>query len=206
MKKFFPVWILFFLFAVLALRNDAFAHCDTLEGPVIKDAKTALSKKDVTPVLKWIAKEHEGEVKTAFSSTLKKRTKDKEKADMEFFETLVRIHREGEGAPFAGIKPAGTPPEPAVAAADESIEKGTPGALVDELAAAVTKGIRERFDRVIETRKHMNESVEAGRKYVAAYVEYVHYVEAVHNAAAGTGSAAGHHHEAGAEDTRDHGH
>ena len=37
----------------------------------------------------------------------------------------------------------------------------------------------------------MNESVDAGREYVEAYVEYVHYVEGLHNAVAGKG---GHHH------------
>jgi len=35
------------------LPNISGAHCDTLEGPVVKAAKVALEKGDVTPVLKW---------------------------------------------------------------------------------------------------------------------------------------------------------
>jgi hypothetical protein len=41
--------------------NQSYAHCDTLNGPVIQSARTALEKKDVTPVLKWVKKEHEQE-------------------------------------------------------------------------------------------------------------------------------------------------
>jgi hypothetical protein len=37
----------------------AMAHCDTLDGPVVMTAKTALEKGDVTPVLKWVKKEQE---------------------------------------------------------------------------------------------------------------------------------------------------
>jgi hypothetical protein len=175
----FIVFSMFF-----SVSTKVFAHCDTLERPVIKESKVALEAKDVIPVLKWVSKEHEAEVKTAFDKALKERAKGveaKEKADMEFFEVLVRIHREGEGAPFAGgIKPVGTPPEPAVLAADEAIEVGTVDSLVEEISSNIAKGIRERSNRVIEAKKHMNESFEAGREYVAAYVEFVHYVEGIH--------------------------
>jgi len=40
------------------------AHCDPLDGPVVKDAKVALEKGDATPVLKWVKVEHEEEVRT----------------------------------------------------------------------------------------------------------------------------------------------
>jgi len=39
----------------------------------------------------------------------------------------------------------------------------------------------------VEARKHADESVEAGRKYVAAYVEYIHYVEGIRGAVMGQG-------------------
>lgn len=181
-----------FSFLLLFSQDSVFAHCDTLEGPVIKDAKAALESKDVTAVLKWVPKEREAEVKAAFANALKERARDEEKADMKFFELLVRVHREGEGAPFTGIKPAGTPLEPAVVAADEAIEGGSVDSLVEEISDSISGGIHERFNRVIETRKHMDESVEAGREYVKAYVEFVHYVEGIHSIASG-GSA--HHHE-----------
>jgi hypothetical protein len=36
------------------------AHCDTLDGPVVKTAQEALEKGDVTPVLKWVQNDQEG--------------------------------------------------------------------------------------------------------------------------------------------------
>lgn len=54
-----PLFIFSLFFLGLPL-HKALAHCDTLEGPVIKDAKSALEKKDVTPVLKWVKKDAEG--------------------------------------------------------------------------------------------------------------------------------------------------
>jgi hypothetical protein len=44
-------------------------------------------------------------------------------------------------------------------------------------------GIRERFARAAEAKKHARGSVERGRAYVAAYVEFMHYAERLHNAA-----------------------
>ena len=78
------------------------AHCDALDGPVVKEAQLALEKGDVTPLLKWVTKEQENDIRNAFAQTLSVRTKGKdarELADRFFFETLVRVHRAGEGAP-----------------------------------------------------------------------------------------------------------
>ncbi|MEW5816074.1 MAG: DUF6448 family protein [Spirochaetota bacterium] len=174
----------FIAIMIFGILNTVFAHCDTLQGPVIKDAKTALETKDVAPVLKWVSKEQEGKIKAAFDNALKERDKDREKADMVFFELLVRIHREGEGASFTGIKPAGTIPEQAVVAADEAIETGSIDSFIEEISGSIAQQIRQRFSRAIETKKHMNESVESGREYVAAYVEFVHYVEGIHKSVA----------------------
>lgn len=182
---------LFVLAFVTLISNNAFAHCDTLDGPVIQDARIALENGNVTPVLKWVKKEAEPEIKAAFDMAIVDRKLNKETADMKFFETLVRVHRAGEGADFTGLKPAGAV-EPAVAKADEAIDEGSVGDLADKVGNVVTNGIKERFGKLMEAKKHMNDSVEAGRKYVAAYVEYVHYVEGIHNLA--TGGAA-HDHE-----------
>jgi len=163
------------------------AHCDTLDGPVVKDAQAALESGDVTPVLKWVKEESEPEIKAAFDKALRERKAAKESGDMDFFETLVRIHRAGEGADFTGLKPAGAV-DPAVAKADKAIEEGSVEALADKIGDVVTSGIKDRFSRLMEARKHMNDSVEAGREYVAAYVEYVHHVEGIHNLATGGAS------------------
>jgi hypothetical protein len=103
---------------------------------------------------------------------------------MYFFETLVRLHRAGEGAPYTGLKPAGQV-EPPVAAADNAIAEGQVDDLAAEIAKAAEKGVRERFDRLMEAKKHEDDSVEAGRRYVEAYVTFVHYVEGLHTTIAG---------------------
>ena len=46
------------------------AHCDTLDGPVVKDARAALEAKDVTPVLKWVKADKEPEILAAFGRAL----------------------------------------------------------------------------------------------------------------------------------------
>lgn len=177
------------------------AHCDTMEGPVIKDAKAALEKGDVTPVLKWVKKEHEKHITTVFKETLIERKKfpspkAKEQADMHFFEELVRIHRAGEGAPYEGIKPAGTKLEPAVEESDKALESGSVDALVKQITDSAATGIRHRYEKASETKKHKDKSVEAGREFVEAYITFIHYVENLDIAVKGTSA---HHEEAAGE-------
>ena len=167
-------------------QGKAFAHCDTLDGPVIQDARTALEKADVTPVLKWVKKDAEPEIRAAFNKALAERKSNKDAADMKFFETLVRVHRAGEGASFAGLKPSGSV-EPIIAGADKALETGSIDDLAHEMSEHLTSGVKERFERAFALRKHKDESVEAGREYVQAYVEYVHYVEGLHQVIAGKG-------------------
>ena len=187
------------LFACYALvPATMYAHCDTMDGPVVKDAQAALVKSDVTPTLKWVKKDAEPEIRSAFKTALSERVKGseaKEVADKKFFETLIRVHRAGEGAPFTGLKPAGSV-EPIIAKADQSLETGSVDTLTSEMSEHIVGGIKERFDNAFKKKKLKDESVEAGREYVEAYVEYVHYVESIHKAASGRG---GHHHEASEE-------
>lgn len=169
----------------LFIPRIAGGHCDTLEGPVVTTAKAALDKNDVTPVLKWVKKEHEGEIRELFRNTLavRKLSPDAKKlADMYFFETLVRIHRAGEGAPYTGLKP-GEAVEPIIAEADKALDKGSVDDLVKHVTEAVAKGIRERFTHTEETKKNADKSVEAGREFVEAYVVFTHYVEGIYEAA-----------------------
>lgn len=174
-----------------ALASLVYAHCDTLDGPVIQDAQIAIEKGDITPVLKWIKQENESEVRAAFDEALVNKKENKDTQEIEFFEVLVRVHRAGEGASFTGLKPAGEV-EPIVAKADKALEQGSVDGLISMMTQHLTEGVRERFDRALERSKHKDESVEAGRKYVEAYVEYMHYMEGVHKAVMGQG---GHQHE-----------
>lgn len=172
---------------LLFSQNPASAHCDTLDGPVVNSARAALDAGDVTPILKWVKADHEVQIKEAFDRTLAVRKlgpEAKELADHYFFETLVRVHRAGEGAPYTGLKPAGEV-EPPIAAADKALDTGSVDELIGHVQHEVEAGIRERFDRVVETSKHKDESVEAGREYVEAYVVFTHYIEGLHNTIGG---------------------
>lgn len=178
--------------AVLALGmyGYAAAHCDTLDGPVIQDARKALDTKDVTPVLKWVQSKDEKSVKDVFNKALSARGQKQQKAaEMKFFEALVKIHRAGEGASFSGLKPAGEV-EPVIAEADKALAIGSADSLVKTITDTVSQGIRQRYEKAAEAFKHKDVSLQKGREFVAAYVEYTHYVERLDMDASG---AAAHH-------------
>jgi hypothetical protein len=182
------IFMVFFLMA-----GNVFAHCDTLDGPVVAAARKALNSGDVTPVLKWVATDDEQMIRTTFQKTLEVRklgTQARDLAEMYFFENLVRIHRAGEGAPYTGLKP-GTNIDPAVALADKALESGSVDKLTNTLSQAMGKGVRDRFQRALKTQKHADENVSAGREFVEAYVIFTHYVEGIHTLVKG-GTA---HHE-----------
>jgi hypothetical protein len=173
--------LIIFTTAIWFIPAAAGAHCDTLDGPVVMTAKAALDKGDIMPVLKWVKKDDEAEIRDLFKKTLTVRgmgKEAKELADMYFFETLVRIHRAGEGAPYTGLK--SEPAEPIIQAADKAIDSGSADLLVKQVSEAVTGGIRERFNRVKESKKHADESTEKGREFVEAYVVFTHYIERLH--------------------------
>ena len=168
------------------------AHCDTIDGPVVASARVALEKGDVTPVLKWVHSGREASIRTAFARALAVRAlsaESRDLADTWFFETLVRVHREGEGVPYTGLKPADEV-EPGIALADTAIASGKIEPLVSSLTQGVARGIRERFARVVEKQKRAETSVTAGREYVEAYVDLIHYVERLHASAAVAGAPA----------------
>lgn len=168
----------------------ASAHCDSLSGPVVQAARLALDGGDITPLLKWVKPQYEPELRTAFTSAVAAHRQGgaaAEVAERYLFETAVRLHRAGEGAPYTGLSDAEVPKE--VANVDAALANGNIVPLADEMSAAVAAGIRQRFAAAAEKRKH-DHSVAAGREYVEAYVELVHYVEAVH--ALANGEADGH--------------
>jgi hypothetical protein len=171
-----------FLFAPSSLN----AHCDTMNGPVVKAAQKALETGNVNLVLVWIQKKDEAEIKKAFERTLAVRKLSplaKEMADMYFFETLVRIHRAGEGEPYTGLKSADTEVEPGIEMADQAIDKGSAGELMKQLNGTVEKNLRTLFEAVRGKKGYKQDDVDAGREYVAAYVTFIHYVEQLYQSA-----------------------
>ena len=102
---------------------------------------------------------------------------------------MVRVHREGEGAAYTGLK-VDEPVDAAIEAADRALETGQTGILVKAVTHRTEEGINQQLQKVVARRARMKDSVAAGREYVEAYVDYVHYYEGLVTATAG---AAGHH-------------
>lgn len=164
--------------AVLAITPTSLAHCDTLDGPVVTAARRALEMGGLEPVLAWVKAEYEPEVRAAFAQARAVRTLNDEAralADRYFYETVVRVHRLGEGASYTGLRPAGTDSGPAVAAADQALHSGEVEPVVRLVTELVADGIRARFAHAREAQRTMDRSTEQGRAFVAAYVEFVHY-------------------------------
>ena len=176
------------------------AHCDTMDGPVVKAARQALETGNLKYVLPWVGEEDEAQIKAAFEHARKVRAlgpEAKSLADNYFFETLVRVHRAGEGAPYTGLKPAGSEVNPAVAASDKAFETGSADALVTLLTKAVKQRVESRFAEALAAQSKDINNVGARRRGVHAYVEFVHYAEGIYNSAAGGAgeAAAAHGHE-----------
>ena len=174
---------LFSLFVLLLLifsTNLSFAHCDTMDGPVIKDARNAFEQSNVNYVLKWINHESEAEVKEAFNLAMNVRKLGPEAkilAEKYFFETLVRLHRSGEGVPYTGVKPSGTPVDEKILAADKSIEAGNLSLLKNKVPKEILPELSERFNKVMALKTFDVNNVEAGREYIEAYVLFFKFAE-----------------------------
>ena len=177
----FKMRALLLVFAFMLAGISGFAHCDSYDGPVIKDALKALQQKKVELVLKWVEPKYEKEITAKFNQTLNLAGSNKEVnkvLETYFLETLVRLHREGEGATYTGLKPAGSM-TPMIAMADHSLETKNVDEVVNTVTSHFEKLLRERYAKAAELSKTKDESVKAGREYVAAYVQYTHTLEAL---------------------------
>ncbi|MGD1994338.1 MAG: DUF6448 family protein [Anaerolineae bacterium] len=146
-------------------------HCDTMDGPVVKAAMKALEAEDVNIILPYVPKEAEEEVRRAFGKVIQVRRGGalaREVADLYFFETVVRLHRAGEGAPFTGLKPAGLDVGPVIPVAEKAIETGSPDALLDLLSDMVRTEVRRRFEHMMHLKAHADKGVDEAREYVKA--------------------------------------
>lgn len=175
---------------------SASAHCDSYDGPTIKDAVKALETNNVNLVLKWITPEQEQVIIPLFNKTYSLKSGDKEVYEIvekHFFETLVRLHRETEGAPFTGLKPAGTT-KMIVQLSDKALENNNIDAFLVNLNTHIGKVIKEKYEKVAALEKVKNDSPEKGREYVEAYVDYTHTIEAIHDIAEQSGVHSVHKH------------
>jgi hypothetical protein len=158
----------------------ALAHCDGLDGPVVRAAQRALETRNPALVMIWVQEKDEPEIRKAFEQTLAVRAlspQARDLADRFFFETLVRVHRAGEGEPFTGLKPAGRDLGQAIPAADEAVRVGSVEPVQHLLTVAIEERLRHQFGEVMATKTFEPDDVAAGRAYVKAYVELIHFVE-----------------------------
>ena len=186
----------FFLLLMLTvfMGTSVFAHCDSYDGPVIKDAVKALETNNVNLVLKWVTTEQEKEIIPLFNKTHQLKSGDKEVytiVEKHFFETLVRLHRETEGAPYTGLKPAGTT-KPIIQMTDKALKDGNVDDFLVEFDSHIDKVVREKYQKVAELNKVKDNSKEQGRAFVEAYVDYTHTVEALYDILEHVGGHAGH--------------
>jgi len=171
---------LFILSMLILSTNETFAHCDTMDGPLIADARKALGKNNVNYVLKWVSAANESEIRDAFNLVMKVKglsPEAKELSEKYFFDILVRIHRAGEGEPFTGVKPSGTPIDDKVLAADKSIEIGNLSPLKNMVSKDILQELTKRFNKVMSLKNFDVNNVAAGREYIEAYVQFFKFAE-----------------------------
>jgi hypothetical protein len=146
-------------------------HCDSMDGPVVTAARRALAEGDLAIVLPYVPAEAEPEVATAFEQVLPicgSGGSVGELADRWFFETVVRLHRAGEGAPYTGLKAAGHGEGPVIAVAERAIRTGSADELIRVLTEVVADQIKTRLDRVMALNQQEHGSIAAAREYVEA--------------------------------------
>src|SRR6185369_5168536 len=132
-------------------------HCDSMDGPVVRAARQALEKEDVNLILPYVKDDASADVKAAFGKALRARKLGpaaREVADLYFYETAVRLHRAGEGAPYTGLKPAGLDVGPVIPVAERAIELGSPDALIRVLTDTLRHELQQRFEHMKHLRDH----------------------------------------------------
>ena len=178
MKK--TIYSIIFSIFILSISHTAFPHCDTMDGPVIKDARLAFEKNNVNYVLKWVRPVDENEITKIFNLAVKVRPLNsdaKELSENYFYENLVRIHRAGEGVPYTGVKPSGTPINEKIRAADSAIETGNSKNLEVLVPENKRNKLNDLFQKAMSLKKYDINDVKAGRKYIEAYVDFFHFAE-----------------------------
>jgi hypothetical protein len=173
-------------------------HCDSLDGPVVHAARRALDAGNVNLVLPYAPKTAEKEIIDAFDKVVQTRRTDaicREVADRYFFETVVRLHRAGEGAPFTGLKPAGLDVGPIIPIAEKAVQSENGAALEEALVAAVREQVAERFHHLGCLRAGAHRGVDAARSYVQAMLGLQVWAHGLYQATRATGHASGHTHD-----------
>lgn len=155
-------------------------HCDFLDGPVVTAAREALDARDVDLVLPFVPADAEDEVRQTFERVMPLRdlgATARGVGDQLFFETVVRLHRVGEGAPYDGLRPAGHTVGPVIPLAERAVAGGSTEQLANYLADALRWELATRLESIHHLAGPEDRSVPALRRYVDAvhsFEEYSH--------------------------------
>lgn len=168
------------LLAVLLPAGPALAHCDSVNGPVVTAARQALAQNDVKLILPYIKAADETELTAAFSKAreaMAQGGKGAELAELWFAETAVRLHRQGEGEPYTGLKYE-TDYGPALEAAEQAVETGNLNKVTAVLTDAIKGELAAKYQVILETRERAAKegTVEAKREAVEAELMFEVYV------------------------------
>lgn len=192
--------------AFLTMPGRADAHCDSAKGPIVTAAYEALETGNVDLALPYVKVDAESEVKAAFEHAMAVRKlggEAQQLADRYFAETVVRLHRVGEGASYTGIK---EDPEitPGLEAAEVAVATGDLAEVYAVLDKAVQEGVAEYWHKVLEARERAERegTVAAHRERAEAELIFEKYVFGVEQAAMGLvhteeGAVGGHDHGTG---------
>ena len=170
-------------------------HCDALDGPVVNGARQALSSGDATFALRFVPEQAEAEARAAFDQVRQARTEGlraREVADRYFYETIVRLHRAGEGAPFTGLKPAGLDHGPVLPVAERAIQTASPDELTGLLANTVAQQVKRRLDRVMALQPTVAGGLAQARAYTDAVLGLEVYANTLYQAATTDPHTTGH--------------
>ena len=176
--------------------QSAQAHCDSLGGPVARAAEKALDDGNLNPVLAYAPGTAEAEIRSAFEMSRKVRVLGGEAralADQAFMETVIRLHRAGEGAAYTGLKPAGIDYGPVIPAAEHAVETGDLAKLRAVLVEEIDHALTERLAHVRELQKAPLEpktadEVPHSRERISAELGFITFAESLHQAALGKGA------------------
>jgi hypothetical protein len=174
------------------------AHCDSVDGPVAKAVQKALETGNLNPVLAYAPATAEPEIRAAFDKSRKVRGLGPDAralADQAVMETVIRLHRAGEGAAYTGLKPAGIDYGPVIPAAEHAVETGDLARLKVVLMEKIEHALSERLAHVRELQKAplvptTAAEVPHSRERVSAELGFITFAENLHQAALGKGTEA----------------
>lgn len=180
--------------------QSAQAHCDALDGPIAKAVQKALETGNVNPVLAYAPAAAEAEIRAAFEKSRKVRglgADARALADQAVMETVIRLHRAGEGAAYTGLKPAGADYGPVIPAAEHAVETGDLAKLKALFMEEIEHALRERLAHVRELQKASLEpktaaEVPHARERVSAELGFITFAEGLRQVVLGKAPA---HHE-----------